>query len=230
MATKNSWNNTISNADVTLNGGTVSIGTDAVGNAINVGTGAAARTMTIGNTNLKTGTGDFTLASATGTIMNAADTGEINYPLQPAFLARLNVDRNNVTGDGTIYTIDFGAEVFDQGNNFNNTTTFTAPVTGKYVFYATASIIDLTDNHTTGYLDISTSNRSYKSCMWDWGTFRSPAINGNQVTLTHTVCCDMDIADIMQFRVKVSNSTKVVDINTSGVVNPFTTLSGYLVA
>src|SRR5690606_23988925 len=57
--------------------GAISIGNDANAQAINIGTGAAARTITIGNTtgstdlDLRCGTGDFTLASATGTIISA---------------------------------------------------------------------------------------------------------------------------------------------------------------
>ena len=49
MPTLNSWNNEVLAANVTLNGGTCSIGTDATSGAINIGTGAAARTVTIGN-------------------------------------------------------------------------------------------------------------------------------------------------------------------------------------
>ena len=39
--------------------------------------------------------------------MRAGTTGEINYPLQPAFAAYVNTTITNVTGDGTAYTIIF---------------------------------------------------------------------------------------------------------------------------
>jgi hypothetical protein len=45
----------------------------------------------------------------------------------PAFLAVNATTRNNVTGDGTVYTVPFDTEVFDQGNNFAGNT-FTAPI------------------------------------------------------------------------------------------------------
>ena len=70
MATKNSWNNEVTDAAVTLNGGVISIGTDAAGNAINIGTGAAARAVTIGNTtgvtqvDITTGTGGASITTA----------------------------------------------------------------------------------------------------------------------------------------------------------------------
>lgn len=54
---------------------------------------------------------------------------------QPAFLAYLNTSVVDVTGDGTIYTVIFDTEPYDQGANFNlGTSTFTAPVTGRYRF------------------------------------------------------------------------------------------------
>ena len=66
-------------------------------------------------------------------VMRVSTAGEINYPLQPAFLAYLNTGVTNVTGDGTVYTIIYDTEVYDQNGDFNlATSTFTAPVTGKY--------------------------------------------------------------------------------------------------
>jgi hypothetical protein len=142
MPTNNTWNNAVTAANVTFSGGTMDIGADATSGAINIGTGAAARTTTIGNTSgasvlaLKCGTGDFSLASATGNIMLAQDTGEINYPLQSAFQARLTSSQLNKTGDGTLYTIVFDTETFDQNSDYNNGTgTFTAPVAGRYLFH-----------------------------------------------------------------------------------------------
>lgn len=63
MATINSWNNAVLSANVTFNGGTMSIGTDSTDNAINIGTAASAgRTVTIGN-----GTGTSTVVVDCGT-------------------------------------------------------------------------------------------------------------------------------------------------------------------
>ena len=66
MATINSWNNQVLAANVTFNGGYHYIGTDALDNAINIGTAAnAGRTITIGNT---TGTSTLNFASGSGHI------------------------------------------------------------------------------------------------------------------------------------------------------------------
>lgn len=132
----------------------MSIGTDSTTNAINIGTAASStRTTTIGNTTaastlaLKCGTGGYTLASATGTIESAQSTGEIRYAFQPAFNGTVAGSglTNNVTGNGTVYTIGASLAsytiIFNQGTNFNSNGTFTAPVTG--VYWLTGQLVDI---------------------------------------------------------------------------------------
>jgi hypothetical protein len=244
MPTLNSWNNQILDANVTLNGGTCSIGTDATSGAINIGTGAAARTVTIGNNvgassvvvdcgtgalnlganaiartttlgcttgagvlALKYGTGDFTLASATGTIISALDTGEITYPLQPSFSARAP-GVNDITGDGSHYTIVFSDEVFDLNSDFDGTSTFTAPVTGKYFLGTTISIKGLTSSHISLALLISTSNRTYN--IDSSNPYAQSYIS--YYTNTGSVIADMDAGDIATVVFWVDGGTKVADI------------------
>lgn len=72
------------------------------------------------------------VTSSTATIDS---TGRLTNTAQPAFLARLNANVTNATGDGTVYTLICDTEVFDVGANYNNASgVFTAPVTGKYFF------------------------------------------------------------------------------------------------
>ena len=72
---------------------------------------------------------------------------EITWPLQPAFRATLSADASNVTGNNAAYTVAFNTESFDQNSNYDNTTyTFTASVTGVYIF-----VVDLFSyGHSTG--------------------------------------------------------------------------------
>ena len=56
---------------------------------------------------------------------------------QPAFNARLSASVNNVTGDGTEYTVPLEIENFDTSNSFNiSTYKYTVPITGIYDIYA----------------------------------------------------------------------------------------------
>lgn len=157
---------TLTFAGITANGGTVSLATDATTSTVNVGTGAGAKTVTLGSTTstsllaLKYGTADFTLASATGTVMSALDTGEITYPLQPAFLVGTDADIANVTGDGTSYTIVWDTEVFDANSDFASNT-FTAPVTGKYRLTLATACNQTNGVWTFGATRIVTTARTY---------------------------------------------------------------------
>jgi hypothetical protein len=72
--------------------------------------------------------------NSTNTAITVGSTGEINYPKQPCFIVVNNADQTNVTGDGTIYTVQFANTIVDQNSNWDGTSTFTAPVTGNYQF------------------------------------------------------------------------------------------------
>jgi len=117
--------------------------------AISVGVGVTFQLMKSSikstNTNAVTGAGtlnygDLTFAS-TSSVMNTTtqtaqytNLGKHKASKQPAFFAYNTTAPQNVTGDGTGYTVVFDTELFDQDNNFDGTSTFTAPVTGKYQF------------------------------------------------------------------------------------------------
>ena len=227
MTSQNSWNNQVTAAAVTLNGGVTNIGTDAAANAINIGTGAAAKTITVGNTtgatavNVNTGTGDFALDSATGTLMTALDTGEITKPLQPAFLGVVNANDLNVTGDGTIFTLGSGNAltiVFDQNSDFVNTGTFTAPVTGKYTLSGGISSNGLTAAATLGVLRFLTSNRTYTGGYLNVGAVRD---SSNRTGLVFSALVDMDAADTATFTFVVTGTSKTIDVDYSGDVRSF---------
>lgn len=223
---------TLTFAGITANGGTVSLATDATTSTINIGTGAGAKTVTIGSTTttsslaLKYGTSDFTLASATGTVMSALDTGEINYPLQPAFLAIPNATISDVTGDGTRYVIIFNTEIFDQNSDYNTGTgQFTAPVTGRYQFYGSIAYSDIGAAHTNGSQIIDTSNREY---LTNLNNPTSMDISGF-LAQTLVVLADMDAGDTAELVANVSGSTKTVDILYIASTDPRSWFSGSLV-
>lgn len=218
-------------AGITANGGVVNLGSDAANNAINIGTASAAgRTITLGNTtgttdlDLRYGTGDFTLASATGTVMSALDTGEITYPLQSAFLA-VGGAQIDVTGDGTVYTITFTTEIFDQNSDFDGTSTFTAPVTGRYQLNFNVRIQGILMTHTTTSYVLVTSNRSYSGFVYQPFNVGESFSGSVASSFGNTVLADMDSADTAIVQISVSGGTKVVDLATTSNNIRF---SGYL--
>ena len=223
---------TSTNGTMTINSGTgaLSISSDASATTVNLATGAAAKVVTLGSTTttsslaLKYGTADFTLASATGTVMNALDTGEITYPLQPAFFAHLASAANNVTGAGAVYTLGTAALtiVFDQNGDMNTNGTFTAPVTGRYNFSGQVLMIGCTIA-TTGNLRNNTSNRVY------FGQFARAAGAQNMLVLNTTIT-DMDAGDTTTLSIQVTGEAgSTVDMSSGSGGGPDCWLSGFLV-
>ena len=232
MGTQSGWNNKISTGSaITLNCGTnaLNISSDASAGAVNLATGAAPKVVTLGSTNaassldLQYGTADFSLASATGNVMVALDSGEVTEPLQPAFSAYLPSADLNQTGTGTVYdlgTVTALTEIFDQNADFNVNGTFTAPVTGKYQLNTKA----LATGSTTGSAivhEIITSNRTYAYAFYR-------AASSLNLTGTNSVLADMDAGDTAYVRiVTYGDSADTVDI--VGTANSVTSFSGCLV-
>ena len=144
-------------------------------------------------------------ALGSNNVMRVAATGEINYPLQPAFLAYLETSVLNVTGDGTEYTVIYDTEVFDQNSDFDlATSTFTAPVTGRYLINVSGSLIGGTVM-TTIICRIVTLNRTYRITL---------PLNAGVTTSasgTGSVLADMDAADTFTISLQSTDSGGKID-------------------
>ena len=174
---------------------------------------------------LNCGTGDFTLASATGTIISAIDTGEVTMPLQPAFLAFNSSARNNVTGNGAVYTLIFDTVVFDQNSDFDGTSTFTAPVTGKYYLESKASLGQVT-NGTVCSFTIVTSNRSFVMSIISPTAVKD--LN-NQYMPNGSILCDMDAGDTATITIAITGiGADTADVQ-GGAAGSATSFSGNLI-
>jgi hypothetical protein len=141
--------------------------------------------------------------------------------LSPSFSLMLSSTVANVTGTGTLYDIVFDTEIFDDGNNCT-TTTFTAPISGRYQLNSITTLSGLTGAADIARVNLITSNRTYRSSF-----SQTNDLQGSQ-TLNINTLADMDAGDTAYVQVyALGEASDVVDVFGSSVV--FTGFSGYLV-
>lgn len=205
----------------------VTVGGTSAGDAFTTYTVAGTTNWSQGVDNSVTGD-PFVLAASTalGTtnVMSASTAGEVNWPLQPAFMAYLAATATNKTGTGTNYTIGTDAltEVFDQGSDFNTNGTFTAPITGRYQLNSTVRLVGCTVATIISHA-IVTSNRTYS---YSWGRTASPA----DLAACISQLCDMDAGDTATFTVLSVGEAGDTDDVSGNATNMITGVSGFLVA
>jgi hypothetical protein len=141
--------------------------------------------------------------------------GNVTQPEQPSFLATHPDTQTDVTGDNTSVTVTFSAEVFDQGADYNTGTyTFTAPVTGKYLFTTVVRIQGLLTGHTSRTLTLVTSNRTN-------GIVLNRSLAEPVGSMQFSAIFDMDANDTAYVQLTVEGSTKVIDILGNTTYNEF---------
>ena len=148
---------------------------------------------------------DTGLADTTITVSAA---NEVTNASQPAFLACKTSGEINLTGDGTVYTVIFGTEIFDQNADYEHTTgIFTAPVTGKYRFTVKLELNNVAANHLL-YLNLVSSNRTYLK-----SDYFAVAVNRN---LDINALVDMDAADTIYATYTAAGGSKVCGVYGDG--------------
>ena len=135
----------------------------------------------------------------------------------PAFFASIGTIITNVTGAGTTYIIVFQSEIFDQNADFNGSNTFTAPITGRYFFWSSISLENVTTASTVG---VTTFNASNRICYAMTPTAHP---NAGNVIVGSSAFVDMDANDTCTLGMRAfGESTNRIDIN------PGTYFAGYL--
>lgn len=186
---------------------------------------ASTCTVSSTNTNAITGagtvtysaisfTGSSSLINTTTQTSNYIQLGKSKASGQPAFLATANA-QTDVTGDGTTYTLIYANEIFDQGSDFDGTSTFTAPVTGRYHFDSVTEVGGLVVANTAGGVIFAASNRSISTSGLSWGVVQNA---GNTVRCAASALIDMDVADTCKVTVAVTGGAKVADIGATNTI------------
>ena len=165
------------------------------------------------------GTGGTALFNNSTT--NIDSTGRQTNTAQPCFLYTLNSVVANVTGTGTVYTLGSTAltKVYDNGSNMTTGGTFTAPVTGRYLFAASCLMTGGT-TITEGRLKFNATSGTY-NCSSE-----TPA--GTAIAISGSIVLQMTAADTLTFQVYAfGQATDAVSIN--GAASQFNTwVSGCL--
>ena len=148
--------------------------------------------------------------------------GHITKPLQSAFhVGGIDGPQNNVASDGTLVTVKYDTERFDQNSDYDTSTyTFTAPVTGKYYLHGQVYVNSIDSAATYYSLRVDTSNRDYISI------YNYTHSDINYITFQIDVLADMDANDTATVGFLQPDGTSQTDIqdNTS-----YTFFCGHLV-
>jgi hypothetical protein len=178
--------------------GTLRISSDARASVVSIAAGAGSKSVVIGSTNgaspvlVRCGTGGFSLSSASGALMNILGNGETTLPIQAAFLAAKTVDQANVIGAGASATVGYSTETYDHGSNYDGVNTFTAPVTGRYIFNASILLDGATASSNEIEYHIECSNRDSARLLCSLEFMRT----GPYYRSTMSAFLDMDAGDI----------------------------------
>ena len=146
--------------------------------------------------------------SSNTTWMTVSADEEVNLPLQPAFLGRSS-NVTNVTGNGTTYTVIWATESYDIGGNFS-TSTFTAPITGKYLICSSVHITAMTGTPTAIGSNIVTSNNTYGNYF---NNANGVLVSGTTRTVKNTVVADMDSGDTATVTIRVMGQDAGDDVD-----------------
>ncbi len=159
-----------------------------------------------------TSTGDFQSIASVGTsgqVLTSNGAGALptfqnvsSGTGTTGFSAYLAANANNVTGNGTLYTIIADTENYDISSDYNTGTgTFTTPTTGKYLIWWQVFAGGLTASHTAATLEF-TASIGYVYSM-NIGAIRNASTN--QTLIVGSKVVQLSASDTVNMKIQVSN-------------------------
>jgi hypothetical protein len=139
----------------------------------------------------------------------------LNFSGIPLVLVTLPSIQVDQTGDGTLFTIPYTNVIKNHGGHYNTGTyIFTAPVTGTYRVGVNTWLRDVGAGHTSGIGYITTTTNSHRYYQGSPANHRDAS---NEMVMNGYIETQLTASDTLQSQVVVSNSTKTVDISTTGI-------------
>ena len=137
-------------------------------------------------------------------VMKIDANGIISKPLQPAFNVSPNPSstQENIAFNSYVDITHGGTERFDQNSDFASST-FTAPISGKYLLVSRVQIDTVTQSYDYYASSINTSNKRYFGWIWDTNEFSS---DQNYTGFVNCVIADMDASDTATAQIVISTT------------------------
>jgi hypothetical protein len=141
----------------------------------------------------------------------AAASGGITHE---GFMASVGTTLTDVTGDGTIYTLQFNTEEYDILGSWNATSTFTAQGAGQFQFGGQVTLDDLdADTYERARIQIL-HNGGVDNTITNWINIDNidVAASGQATMQIPTCILDMSASDTVTVTLFVDSGTKSVDV------------------
>lgn len=153
--------------------------------------------------------------------------GDVNLPTQSAFLAYVTAAVANVTGDGSTYQVIFNSAPFNVGSNYNTGTgIYTAPISGHFWFDSSLYMIIQDTTLATGYITITTSNRTWQCDNRSMGNIRD---YNQRYTQKISALVDMDSGDTAYITTYMTGFGSDMNDIDGSATQPYTRFSGKLI-
>tara|TARA_R100001594_G_scaffold117492_1_gene152721 strand:+ start:380 stop:1129 length:750 start_codon:yes stop_codon:yes gene_type:complete len=153
----------------------------------------------------------FTIKNNAANSLVIDSAGHVTMPLQPYFRCIPASAQNNLSIN-TWNDIAFATESVDRNADFA-TATFTAPVTGVYMFTTSLYMQAIDTDFTTVEGAFHTSNDIYQVFILEPGkTFSS---DSSYYSVVGSVICDMDASDTCILKIYPAGGAAQMDINVS---------------